>query len=62
MYIYIYTNSLLAIIILQASSRAAYNLKVVNSKKHLDLFDNFNKISRNICDGGGCVQLNPLGF
>ncbi|KAF7408451.1 hypothetical protein HZH66_002988 [Vespula vulgaris] len=46
----------------EASSRATYNLKVVNSKKHLDLFDNFSKISRNVCDGGGCVQLNPLGF
>ncbi|XP_014606877.1 PREDICTED: very long-chain specific acyl-CoA dehydrogenase, mitochondrial [Polistes canadensis] len=46
----------------EASSRAAYNLKVANSKKHLDLFDNFNKISKNMCDGGGCVHLNPLGF
>lgn len=46
----------------EASSRAAYNIKVLNSKKYLDLFDNFGKISRNVCNAGGCVQSNPLGF
>lgn len=46
----------------EASSRVAYNLKVIGSKKYLDLFDNFGKISRNMCNAGGCVNSNPLGF
>ncbi|KAL6255144.1 hypothetical protein P5V15_013477 [Pogonomyrmex californicus] len=47
---------------MEASSRVAYNLKLVNSSKQLDIFSKLSKISRNVCDVGGCVQLNPLGF
>ncbi|KAL0116630.1 hypothetical protein PUN28_009934 [Cardiocondyla obscurior] len=46
----------------EASSRAAHNLQQVNSTKHLDIFSNLSKISKNVCDVGGCVQSNPLGF
>ncbi|KMQ95777.1 very long-chain specific acyl- mitochondrial [Lasius niger] len=47
---------------MEASSRIAYNLQQVNSGKQLDIFSKLSKISRNVCDVGGCVQLNPLGF
>ncbi|KAL6420265.1 hypothetical protein ACFW04_014866 [Cataglyphis niger] len=47
---------------MEASSRIAYNLQQVNSDKHLNIFNKLSKISRNVCDVGGCVQLNPLGF
>lgn len=47
---------------MEASSRIAYNLQQVNTGKHLDIFSKLNKISRNVCDVGGCVQFNPLGF
>lgn len=30
--------------------------------KKLNIFNNLSKISKNMCDVGGCVQLNPLGF
>ncbi|XP_012214486.1 very long-chain specific acyl-CoA dehydrogenase, mitochondrial [Linepithema humile] len=46
----------------EASSRVAYNLKQVNSGKQLDVFSKLSKISKNMCDVGGCVQLNPLNF
>ena len=44
---------------LQASNRVNFNLKF---DKQLNLFSNLSKISKNICEAGGCVQLNPLGF
>ncbi|XP_032672716.1 very long-chain specific acyl-CoA dehydrogenase, mitochondrial [Odontomachus brunneus] len=46
----------------EASMRVAYNLQQVTSERHLDIFSKLNKISRNVFDVGGCVQLNPLGF
>ncbi|EFN79131.1 very long-chain specific acyl-CoA dehydrogenase, mitochondrial [Harpegnathos saltator] len=46
----------------EASNRAAYNLQQVNSGKQLDFFSKLGKISKNVFDVGGCVQLNPLGF
>ncbi|CAK9806898.1 Very long-chain specific acyl-CoA dehydrogenase, mitochondrial [Anthophora plagiata] len=46
----------------EATSRVSYNLKSVSSDKNLNVFSNLSKISRNVCDVGGCVQLNPLGF
>lgn len=46
----------------EASNRAAYNLQQISSPKQLDVFSNLSKISKNMCDVGGCVQSNPLGF
>ncbi|XP_076657414.1 acyl-CoA dehydrogenase very long chain [Halictus rubicundus] len=46
----------------EASDRVKQNLNVISSGKQLDMFNKLNKISRNVCDHGGCVQLNPLGF
>lgn len=46
----------------EVSNRAAYNLQQVSSSKQLDVFSKLSKISKNVCDVGGCVQLNPLGF
>ncbi|XP_017794358.1 PREDICTED: very long-chain specific acyl-CoA dehydrogenase, mitochondrial isoform X2 [Habropoda laboriosa] len=46
----------------EVTSRVSYNLKSVSSDKHLNVFNNLSKISRNVCGVGGCVQLNPLGF
>ncbi|XP_020283429.1 very long-chain specific acyl-CoA dehydrogenase, mitochondrial [Pseudomyrmex gracilis] len=46
----------------EASFRVASNLQQVTSNKHLDIFTKLSKISRNLSDVGGCVQLNPLGF
>ncbi|XP_011166483.1 very long-chain specific acyl-CoA dehydrogenase, mitochondrial [Solenopsis invicta] len=46
----------------EASNRAASNLQQVNCNKQLNIFNNFSKISKNVCDAGGCVQVNPLGF
>ncbi|XP_058798287.1 very long-chain specific acyl-CoA dehydrogenase, mitochondrial-like [Phymastichus coffea] len=46
----------------EASSRVAYNLKTVGASKNLAVFSNLSKISRNVCDAGGVVQVNPLGF
>ncbi|XP_003397432.1 very long-chain specific acyl-CoA dehydrogenase, mitochondrial [Bombus terrestris] len=42
-----------------ASRRANSNLKF---DKQLNVFTNLTKISKNMCDAGGCVQLNPLCF
>lgn len=42
-----------------ASRRANSNLKF---DKQLNVFTNLSKISKNMCDVGGCVQLNPLCF
>ncbi|XP_012539464.1 very long-chain specific acyl-CoA dehydrogenase, mitochondrial [Monomorium pharaonis] len=47
---------------MEVSDRAAYNLRQVSSSKQLDIFKNLSKISRNMCDAGGSVQSNPLGF
>lgn len=44
----------------EASRRVNSNLKLVSSDKHLNVFNNLSQISRNVCDVGGCVQLNPL--
>lgn len=49
-------------LLLQASDRIARNLQQVNSSKQLDIFSKISKISKNVCDVGGCVQSNPLGF
>ena len=46
----------------EAASRIDQNLKSVSSGKQLEIFSNLSKISRNMCDAGGYVQLNPLGF
>ncbi|XP_014478185.1 PREDICTED: very long-chain specific acyl-CoA dehydrogenase, mitochondrial [Dinoponera quadriceps] len=46
----------------EASSRVAYNLQNATSAKQLDIFSKLSKISRNVFDVGGNVQLNPLGF
>lgn len=46
----------------EASNRVKYNLKSISSDTQLDIFRNLSKISRNMCDVGGYVQLNPLGF
>ena len=46
----------------EAASRVAYNLKVVGASKNLLVFEKLSKISRNICDVGGLVHKNPLGF
>ncbi|XP_015609991.1 very long-chain specific acyl-CoA dehydrogenase, mitochondrial isoform X2 [Cephus cinctus] len=46
----------------EASSRVAYNLKVVQSGKHLDVFTKLSKISKNVCEAGDVIQLNPLGY
>ncbi|XP_003707587.1 acyl-CoA dehydrogenase very long chain isoform X1 [Megachile rotundata] len=46
----------------EASNRVKYNLKSISSDTQLDIFKNLSKISRNMCDVGGYVQLNPLGF
>ncbi|XP_077268424.1 very long-chain specific acyl-CoA dehydrogenase, mitochondrial-like isoform X1 [Temnothorax americanus] len=46
----------------EASNRAAYNLQQVSSSKQLDIFSKLSKISKNVCEVGGCVQSNPLGF
>ncbi|XP_011505547.1 PREDICTED: very long-chain specific acyl-CoA dehydrogenase, mitochondrial [Ceratosolen solmsi marchali] len=46
----------------EASSRVAENLKAVGTTKNLDVYTKLSKISRNICDVGGVVQKNPLGF
>lgn len=43
----------------EATNRVNNNLKF---DKKLDIFNNLSKISKNMCDVGGCVQLNPLGF
>lgn len=48
--------------LLQASNRVASNLQQVNSSKQLNIFSKLSKISKNVCDVGGCVQSNPLGF
>lgn len=50
---------LINIILLQATNRVNNNLKF---DKKLNIFNNLSKISKNMCDVGGCVQLNPLGF
>ncbi|KAG5325276.1 ACADV protein, partial [Pseudoatta argentina] len=47
---------------MEASNRAANNLQQVSSAKQLDIFSNLSKISKNVCDVGGCIQLNPMGF
>jgi len=49
-------------LLLQASNRATNNLQQISSAKQLDIFSNLSKISKNVCDVGGCVQLNPMGF
>ena len=46
----------------EASSRASLNLNSVSSAQQLDIFSRLSKISRNVCDAGGAVQLNPLHF
>ncbi|EZA58348.1 Very long-chain specific acyl-CoA dehydrogenase, mitochondrial [Ooceraea biroi] len=46
----------------EASDRVAYNLQQTSSGKQLDVFSKLSKISKNVCDVGGCVQLNPLNF
>ncbi|XP_017892033.1 very long-chain specific acyl-CoA dehydrogenase, mitochondrial [Ceratina calcarata] len=46
----------------EASRRVNSNLKSISSDKQLNVFTNLSKISRNVCDVGGCVQLNPLGI
>lgn len=46
----------------EASSRVAYNLKITGASKNLEVFKNLSKISRNICEAGGIVHKNPLGF
>jgi len=48
--------------LLQASIRVATNLQHANCSKQLDIFSKLNKISKNVCEVGGCVQLNPLNF
>lgn len=46
----------------EAASRVAYNLKVINTAKNLDIFTKLSKISNNMCDSHGVVQHSPLGF
>ncbi|KZC13622.1 Very long-chain specific acyl-CoA dehydrogenase, mitochondrial [Dufourea novaeangliae] len=46
----------------EASNRVNQNLSAISSSKQLDVFNKLSKISKNMCDHGGCVQLNPLGF
>ncbi|XP_043460883.1 very long-chain specific acyl-CoA dehydrogenase, mitochondrial isoform X1 [Leptopilina heterotoma] len=46
----------------EASSRVAYNLKIINSGKHLDVFNKLGKISKNVCEKGGIAHTNPLNF
>ncbi|XP_033334311.2 acyl-CoA dehydrogenase very long chain [Megalopta genalis] len=46
----------------EASERVKQNLTTISSGKQLDVFTKLSKISRNVCDHGGCVQSNPLGF
>ncbi|KAL7300773.1 hypothetical protein TKK_0006750 [Trichogramma kaykai] len=46
----------------EASSRVAYNLKIVGASKNLDVFKKLSLISNEICDVGGIVHKNPLGF
>ncbi|CAL7939676.1 unnamed protein product [Xylocopa violacea] len=46
----------------EATRRINSNLKSVSSEEQLNVFSNLSKISKNMCDVGGCVQLNPLGF
>ncbi|XP_043263865.1 very long-chain specific acyl-CoA dehydrogenase, mitochondrial [Colletes gigas] len=46
----------------EAFGRINLNMSVVSSSKQLDVFSKLSKISRNMCDVGGCVQKNPLGL
>lgn len=46
----------------EASHRVNLNLSTISSGKQLDIFNKLSKISKNTCDAGGCVQVNPLGF
>ncbi|XP_076238522.1 acyl-CoA dehydrogenase very long chain [Calliopsis andreniformis] len=47
---------------IEASNRVSLNLNSISSSQQLDAFEKLSKISRNMCDVGGCVPLNPLGF
>lgn len=47
---------------LEASDRVKYNLKVIASGKHLDMFDKQSTIARKLCDNGAIIHINPLGF
>lgn len=46
----------------EAASRVAYNLKVINTAKNLDIFTKLSKISNNLCDAQGVVQNSALGY
>ncbi|XP_076621534.1 acyl-CoA dehydrogenase very long chain isoform X2 [Colletes latitarsis] len=46
----------------EAFDRVNLNLSAVSSSKQLNVFNKLSKISRNMCDVGGCVQKNPLGL
>uniref|UniRef100_A0A1B6DU68 Very long-chain specific acyl-CoA dehydrogenase, mitochondrial n=1 Tax=Clastoptera arizonana TaxID=38151 RepID=A0A1B6DU68_9HEMI len=46
----------------EASQRVAQNLGTLNSSSHKDNFSKLSLISKNICDAGGFVQVNPLNL
>lgn len=50
------------LIILQASERVFQNLKIAQNSKKGDIFSKFSEISKNVCEAGGVVGYNPLGF
>lgn len=47
---------------LEASDRVKYNLKVIESGKHLDNFTKLSSVAKTICDNGALFTHNPLGF
>ncbi|XP_017776154.1 PREDICTED: very long-chain specific acyl-CoA dehydrogenase, mitochondrial [Nicrophorus vespilloides] len=47
---------------LEASERVTQNLKTISSGKNLDNFTKLSTIAKTVCENGGTVQLNPLGF
>lgn len=47
---------------LEATDRVKYNLKVIESGKHLDNFTKLSTIAKKLCDSGVVFVNNPLGI
>jgi len=46
----------------EASQRVSENLNALTSPSHKELYNKMATIAKNVCDHGGFVQKNPLGY
>lgn len=47
---------------LQASQRISQNLGTLSSTGHKDTFGKLSAIAKRVCENGGFVQNNPVGY